>query len=128
MPNTPTRAAEVAAASPASPTSPTTFHDILPAHLIAGAPPPEEPPRRRVTSKGSPAKPLQRSQTTPGRDSSQRSLWGVVRGATVRMKMRDVVESVTRRPSDRSEQGKDARYMRLNGDASASRHGKHPSV
>ena len=119
MPNSPTRSAGVNL--PSSPTSPSfnTFQDILPANLIASAPPPE-PPRRKMTLKASEGRPLHRAQTSPGRDPPPRNLWNVVRDATTRTKMRDVVESVTRRTSSGADHRKDtALYKRLSGDSSS---------
>lgn len=118
MPNSPPRLQTKVAGAPqpwTSPTSPTSFRDILPPQKIAGAPPPE-PPRRKVTITA-PSGGLQRNKTVPG----QRSLWSAVRNAAMpsKAKMRDVVETVTRRRSSSSKassdhgHGRDTSYARL---------------
>jgi len=118
MPNSPPRLQTKLKGVPepwTSPTSPTSFRDILPPQKITGAPPPE-PPRRKTTIKA-PSSSLQRSNTTSG----QKSLWNAVRNAAVpsKTRMRDVVESVTRRRSSSSKSssehghGHEGSYARL---------------
>ncbi|GJE83942.1 hypothetical protein PsYK624_000150 [Phanerochaete sordida] len=124
MPNSPTRLQTKVKGAPepwTSPTSPTSFHDFLPPQKIAGAPPPE-PPRRNISVKV-PSGGLQRAKTAPG----QKSLWSVVRSAATpsKSRMRDVVDTVTRRRSSSSKassdlgHGRDGSYARLSAEAAA---------
>ena len=114
----PTMPAAPANAGAKSTVSPTSFKEMLPAHLIAAAPPVAPPPRKSLNNLRNTAA---SSSPTHSRSNSgsKRSLWGVVRSATLPVKMRDVVDNVIRRPSVNKQQrreGDSDGYARLPND------------
>jgi len=113
MPNSPIPSPSPSPKSPSS-AGKSSFHDFLPASMITAASPSSVAPARSPLKLPSPTKSSHsRSPTAASSESQKESVWSVVRRATMPSKMRNVVETVTRRASSKSESAKGHSYQPL---------------